>query len=145
MKIEDSNLADFIEDIHISDNGTYYFFENFIIAEINEGVTYTWDSAQDVIKAVLEHYGENPSVSYITNRVNKYEVRPSHWLKFFKNSYFINGYAIVSYTERGWINAILEKFFLSTKVEYFSNLYEAVEWAKKLPNNKNKTNSFLSF
>jgi len=62
MRIEDSNLADFIEDIHISDNGTYYFFENFIIAEINEGVTYTWESAQDVIKAALEHYGENPSI-----------------------------------------------------------------------------------
>lgn len=145
MRIKDSNLADFIEDIHISNNGTYYFFENFIIAEINEGVTYTWESAQDIIEAALEHYGENPSICYITNRVNKYEVKPSDWLKFFRKSYFINGYAIVSYTERGWINAILEKFFLSTKVEYFSDLYEAVKWAKVQAITKNKSNSFLPF
>ena len=141
MKIENSNLADQIEDLFVSDNGNYYFFKDFIIAEINEGVIYTWESAQDIIEAAIKHYGEDSSICYISNRVNKYEVNPSDWLKFFRNNHFISGYAIVTYTERGWINAILEKFFLSTVAEHFKDLYDAIDWAKEQAYVKNKTKS----
>lgn len=130
MRVKDTNLTDEIEDIHISENGYYYFFKDFIIAEINQGVSYTWEAAKDIIDAAYEHYGNDISICYITNRVNKYSVSPVDWLKFFKNEHTLNGYAIVSYTERSWINATLEKIFLSTKVEHFSNLYSAIEWAK---------------
>lgn len=132
MRIEDSNLGEFIKEVHISENGHYYFFDDFIIAEINKGVTYTWESAKDIIDAAYEYYGDAISICYITNRVNEYSVSPADWLKFFKSEHSLNGYAIVSITERGWLNAIIEKMFLSTKVKRFTDLYEAVDWAKSV-------------
>lgn len=130
MKVENSNIKDPIEDIHVSENGIYYFFKDFIIAEIHQGVIYTWDSAQDIIQAAHEHYGENPSICYITNRVNKYSINPTDWLKFFNTKNSLNGYAIVSYSKNGWINALIEKMFLKTNVERFSTLSDAIEWVK---------------
>ena len=130
MKVENSNIKDHIEDIHVSENGIYYFFKDFVIAEIHQGVIYTWDSAQDIIQAAHEHYGENPNICYITNRVNKYSIKPTDWLKFFNTKNKLNGYAIISYSKNGWINALIEKLFIKTKFERFSNLLDAIEWAK---------------
>jgi len=143
MRVKDSNLTEFIKDIHVSDNGLYYFFDGFVIAEINEGITYTWESAQDIIKAAYEFYGQNYSICYITNRVNEYAVNPSDWLKFFRNNHPLNGYAIVSKSEIGWANSILEKMFLSTKVERFTDLYEAIGWAKEKNKEVNKKSKEL--
>lgn len=132
MKVENSNIKDKIEDIHVSEHGVYYFFKDFIVAEIHQGVIYTWESAQDVIVAAKKHYGEKPNVCYITNRVNKYSVNPTDWLKFFATKNELNGYAIVSYTKNGWVNALIEKMFLKTRVERFDNLMDAIDWAKKV-------------
>ena len=145
MRIKDSILINNIKDVHVSQNGNYYFFEGFIIGEINEGVTYTWKSAQDIIKAAYEFYGEDISICYITNRVNEYSVNPSDWFKFFKSNHSLNGYAIVSKSEIGWVNSIIERMFLSIKVERFTDLYEAIEWAKGKNKevNKKKGNKVL--
>lgn len=143
MRVKDSNLAHLIKDVHVSNNGIYYFFDSYIIAEINEGVTYTWDSAQDIIKAAYEFYGKESSICYITNRVNKYAVNPSDWLKFFKNEHDLNGYAIVSKSEIGWANSIIERMFLSTKVDRFTDLYDAVNWAKQKNEEAKKINVSL--
>lgn len=140
MRVKDSNLIELIEDVHVSENGIYYFFDGFVIAEINEGIVYTWESAQDIIKAAYEFYGDDISICYITNRINKYSVNPSDWLKFFRNNHPLNGYAIVSDSEVGWVNSVIEKMFLSTTVERFTDLYEAIEWAKD-KNDKINTNS----
>jgi len=131
MRVKDSNLTELILDVHISDNGIYYFFDSYIIAEINQGVTYTWESAQDIIKAAYSFYDDKSSFCYITNRVNDYAVNPADWLKFFRNNNPLNGYAIVSNSEIGWANSIIEKMFLSTRVERFKDLYDAIKWAKE--------------
>lgn len=132
MKVENSNIKDPIEDIHIDEYGVYYFLKDYVIAEIHQGVIYAWDSAQEVIKAAHEHYGENLNICYITNRINKYSINPTDWLKFFNTKNNLNGYAIVSYTKNGWINSLIEKMFLKTKVERFTNLSDAIEWAKDI-------------
>ena len=64
--------------------------------------------------------------------MNKYSVNPIDWYQFFKSEKNLNGYAIVSYTENGWINAMIEKLFFSSKIERFNNLEDAVIWAKKV-------------
>jgi len=141
MRIQETNLADTVQDIFISKYGMFYFFDGFIISELNEDITYTWEAAQEAIEAAYKHYGENPSVCYISNRVNTYSIKPADWIKFFTAKNQLNGYAIVSYTESNWANAILEKLFLRTKVERFHDLYEAIHWAKQLNNtleNKSK-------
>ena len=134
MTIKNSNLSSLIEDIHISKYGDYYFFKDFIISEIKEGITFSWEVAQELLPAVFKHYGSKPSLSYITNRVNNYSVNPADWYKFFNSNdkTCLKGYAMVSYTEAGWVNSIIEKLFVQTKVESFTNLYEAIDWVSQL-------------
>ena len=131
MRIEDSNLAEKIQDIFLSEYGTFYFLEGVIIGEINEGVIYNWDAALEVIDAAKQHYGEHISVCYISNRINEYSVNPVDWLKFF-NANLLNGYAVVSYTKINFANALLEKFFCKTKMQRFANLYTAINWSKQI-------------
>ena len=56
MKIADSNLADQIKDIYISDHGNFYFMDGIIISELNEGITYTWEEAKKVISSLSLKY-----------------------------------------------------------------------------------------
>lgn len=132
VKVENSNIKDRLENIHISEYGVYFFYKDFVIGEIHQGVIYNWNSAQSVINAVYEHYGDNPRICYITNRINKYSINPTHWLKFFATKNKLNGYAIVNYTEKSWVNSLIEKLFLKTKVKQFSNLADAIEWTKEI-------------
>ncbi len=67
MKVENYNIKDSIEDIHVSKYGIFYFFKDNIIAETHQGVIYTWDSAQDLIEAADKHYGQDSNICYITN------------------------------------------------------------------------------
>ena len=53
MKIADSNLADQIKDIYISDHGNFYFMDGIIISELNEGITYTWEEAKKKLLITL--------------------------------------------------------------------------------------------
>lgn len=138
MRIEETNLADTVEDIFISEYGIFYFFDGYIISELNEDIVYTWEAAQEAIEAAYRHYGDDPSVCYITNRVNNYSVKPADWIKFFTTKNELNGYAIVSYNEASWTNILIEKLFLRTKVERFDDLYEAIHWAKQINNTISK-------
>lgn len=130
MKITDSTLAEEIKDIYVSDFGNFYFMEGIVISEINEGVTYTWNEAYKVVEAANAFYGPTISVCYISNRVNKYSVKPSDWLKFYKNNNKLNGYAVVTKSENSWFNALMEKVFSKVEIKRFENLYKAIEWAK---------------
>lgn len=130
MTIIDSTLADSILDIHITDQGNFYFLEGIVISEINEGITYTWEEAEKVIETVHDFYGPEISVCYISNRINNYSVKPSDWLKFYRNNNTLNGYAVVTKSEKSWFNALMEKVFSKAEVQRFEDLYEAIEWAK---------------
>ncbi|QRM90686.1 hypothetical protein FG167_16060 [Lacinutrix sp. WUR7] len=149
MRIKDTDLKHYIESTHISEYGKYYFFEDFIISEIHEGVIYNWEASQDIIEAAEQYYGKNLPICYISNRVNKYSVNPIDWFKFFKSERNLNGYAIVSYSENGWINAMIEKFFFASKMERFKNIEHAILWAKNvnldLKNKNHLNNNLISF
>ena len=132
MKIVDSTLADSILDIHITKQGNFYFLEGMVISEINEGITYTFNEASKVIQAAHDFYGPNISVCYLSNRVNNYSLKPSDWLKFFRNtSNQLNGYAVITKSENSWFNALMERLFCKTDIVRFDNLYKAIEWAKE--------------
>jgi len=135
MTIKDSNLAYEIEDIYVSPYGNFFFFNNFIVSEIHEGVDFTWKTAQETLKAMKKHYGDRP-VTYISNRIHEYSVRPQDWSKFVEANYKFSAYLIVSYNKRNWLNALLEKSFINTKVERFRGLKDAINWAKS-NNDKN--------
>ncbi|QWX83416.1 hypothetical protein H0I23_13270 [Cellulophaga sp. HaHaR_3_176] len=113
--------------------GDYYLFDGFIVAEIEEGIIYTWENQGEMITTEIANLYDNNGgkLIYITNRINTYSVKPADWIRFYKMKYNLLGYAIVSYSEKGWKNAILEKIFTKNKIERFNSLDNAIEWAKE--------------
>jgi len=130
MNVIDSKLSHLIEGSYTSDIGAYYFFNGFVISEIKEGAIFNWEESLEIQSVIDAYYGEDYSICYISNRINNYSVKPTDWLKFKKKNK-LNGYCIVSYTEQGWVNALIEKLFVPSKMQRFKNLYDAVAWAKK--------------
>lgn len=115
------------------DFGNYYLFDKYIVAEIFEDVIYTWDDyGSKVIEDLCMVYEDRiTDVVYLSNRVNNYAVKPTDWLKLYKNQYTMKGYGIISYTEKGFLNAFLEKFFVKCTFNRFKSLEKAIEWAKE--------------
>ncbi len=122
-------------------SATYYLFDTFIVAEIDEGIVYTWDDhAEPIVAELSELYDQKgESLVLISNRVHSYSVKPSDWIKFFKSNYKLKGYAIVSYSRKGLIASLVEKLFMRNSFKSFDNLEDAIAWAKSLTKNPEKT------
>lgn len=130
MKVADSNLVNEIEDIYILQTGIFYFCSDYVISEINEGINFNWELAQEVIQLVYGHYGTGVEISYISNRVNSYSLVPQDWLKFFSARHSMRCFGIVTYSEAGLMNVMMEKLFFKSKLKKFKTLYEATDWVK---------------
>lgn len=120
---------------------TYYLFETFVVAEIDEGLVYTWDDhAKPIVEELSELYDQNgENLVLISNRVHSYSVKPSDWIKFFRSDYKLKGYAIVSYTHKGLLASLVEKLFMRNAFKNFDTLEAAIQWAKELTQNGNPT------
>ncbi len=108
--------------------GNFYLLETFFIAEINEGVHFDWDMIKKVMEHVVDFYGKDAKVGYISNRVHSYSMNPQTWNKVQKKYDMISVGAIVSYNSFNFMNASLEKKF--SKVIHINpchNLKEAIE------------------
>ncbi len=97
-----------------------------------EDVLISWEEQGEFLAEEFKsiYYEKYDELIYISNRIHKYSIIPSDWLKFAKCNYNFTGYGIVSYSKRGYFNALLEKVFVPTKLRTFTSLKEAVEWAE---------------
>ncbi|QLG45527.1 hypothetical protein [Costertonia aggregata] len=118
--------------------GTYFLFDGFVVAEINEDEICTWETHGKKIVEDLTHLYDNNGKDfvYITHRIHTYSLKPADWLKFIENGYKLKGYGIVTYTQLGFLNAILEKLFINTQFKRFKSLDNAISWAKMLSKDK---------
>ncbi|WP_394748508.1 hypothetical protein [Spongiimicrobium salis] len=114
--------------------GKFYLFDTFVISEINEGILMNWDDHGKLVAEELSHlYDHNgANLIYISNRVHAYSVKPADWIKFFRFGYQIKGYGIINYNRKGYPNGLLEKLFIPSKVQRFSSLEKAIQWARNL-------------
>lgn len=113
------------------DFGDIFVFDGFIISEMREGVTVTWDQHMNrMSEDIAQFSGSNgEDFIYISHRINSYSIMPSDWLKFFKQSYTLKGYGVVGYTQGSFLNIVIENLFFSKKIKRFSNLETAIQWA----------------
>ncbi|QLG47250.1 hypothetical protein HYG79_09275 [Costertonia aggregata] len=118
--------------------GNYYLFDGYVVAEIHEGVVYNWeDNGRKAAEDILSLYDNDGSnLIYITNRINNYCVKPADWLHFFRNSYKLKGYGVITYSKASFKNVILEKLFVRSKIVRFTSLEDAIFWAKNLYHEK---------
>jgi hypothetical protein len=112
--------------------GDFYLLETFFISEINEGIHFDWEMIKSIMIEVVQFYGENSKIGYISNRVNSYSMSPQTWDKVQKRyNMFIAG-AIVSYNKMTFMNASLEKQISKTTIKRCLSLEEAIEWTLNL-------------
>ena len=116
--------------------GDFYLFDTFIVGEIRENTHITWKEHGKLIAEELSGLYDNngKDIIYISNRVNDYSLVPTDWKKFFKFSYNLKAYGIISYTKTGFFNAMLERMFVNTKLRWFNSLEDAIEWVGKSTN-----------
>lgn len=112
--------------------GNFYLLETFFISEIHEGIHFDWEMIESAIIEVLEFYGKNTKVGYISNRVNSYSMDPQSWDKVQKKYNFIIAGAIVSYNNMTFMNASIEKHFSEISIKRCLSLDEAIDWIQSL-------------
>ncbi|AXT55404.1 hypothetical protein SAMN04487910_0381 [Aquimarina amphilecti] len=114
--------------------GNFYLFDGFVVGEFKEDTVVTWaDHAKLLVEDLTNLYDhDGGNVVYITNRVHSYAVKPSDWIKFYRSDYKMRGYAIISYTKKGILNALIEKLFIKSRFRSFESLGDAITWAKSL-------------
>lgn len=107
------------------------FYDHYVISEINEGAYVTKELFMEVLLLLEEIYSGCQKYVYISNRKADYNVNPIDYLNCISQENMI-GVALVTSTESKKKTALFEKNFMSKKVELFSNLQDAVNWANSL-------------
>lgn len=131
-KIKDTEFYKEVEKEFNYEFGDIYVLKHIVVSEINGGINFNWDDHGKRIVKDIETYlaTKGDTIIYISNRVNSYAVTPQDWLKFFKFSYTLKGYYIVSVNNKGSFNASIEGLFFKNKIKKFNTLYEAINSAK---------------
>lgn len=112
--------------------GNFYLFEKYFISEINEGIHFDWEMIKTVMAEVVEFYGVDAKIGYISNRINSYSMNPQTWDKVQKKYNMIVAGAIVSYNNMTFMNSSLEKQLANISIKRCLSLDEAIEWILNL-------------
>ena len=112
--------------------GVYYFCDKFVIGELNEGVHLDWEKAELTIRKVIEFYGTETQIGFITNRINNYSLDPNNWRKVDEKYNLFIASAIVMYNNSTYMNASIEKQFTEKRIKRCISLKEAIEWLMNL-------------
>lgn len=131
IKLNDTKYSKEIKKTHELEIGTFFFFEKFIVAEINEGENVNYIKCQELIKLAIDFYPNEIKVNYISNRINEYSVSPVDWLKFLKNVDRIKNYYIVCSSKSSFTNLIFEKLFFKKRIYQTDSLDIAITESMK--------------
>lgn len=133
MKFEESEYFKKIKHFKLEmPFGNYYLFEKFFVGELNEGVHFDWNKTKLVAKELIEFYGSDTKVGFISNRINGYSVEPQNWQKVEKEYNLIYASAIIVYNMPSYLNASLEKHFSKNSIKRCKSIKEAFDWMTNL-------------
>ena len=112
--------------------GAFYFYENFMVSEVKDGVAFTYDNAQEMLELAKMYYGKLTPFVYISNRINSYSFNPTAHFKTTAMFPNLKGYAVVVYDNMNKEIAQMEQSYFSTPVNIFNTLEDAINWVEKL-------------
>lgn len=139
-RVTDIAFFNNIREIREYNFGKFYFFDKLVISEIKEGVTFNWVMAERVIEAAYEVYDvDKLPVVYLSNRINRYQIVPKDWLKFYKNRHSLKCYGVVAKNKSTYVNVVLERMFFKNAIRQFTNLEDAIAWAQERILEENNT------
>ncbi|WP_452596841.1 hypothetical protein [Pontimicrobium sp. MEBiC01747] len=111
------------------DFGNVRFYDNFLITELNEGISFDIDDAMKISELVSFHFKNKP-FAYISNRVNSYANVPVNYLKIKEVFPTIKVFAAVTYSELQKSIISIENSFLNGMLTDFNNLDDAIKWSQ---------------
>ncbi len=111
-----------------TDYGVYFFYNNIVVMEANEGILLSYSEEISVLLNILNILESKPW-AYIANRINSYAVQPIDY-KYLEEIPTLKAMAIVTYSDLGMSNAKIESEFFHKAFKTFNNLEEAFYWVK---------------
>jgi len=132
MKVNDSKFINLEHEEIKLPFGNFYFFKRFVVSELNEGTHFDWKKVKILSELMVNQYGKDEKVIYISNRVNSYSIEPQSWLKFDKKYHLFISTGIVAYDNSGGLSVVLERLFAKESIKRFRSLKEAIDWALEL-------------
>ncbi len=112
--------------------GSFYFYEHYVVSEINEGVTVTYENALHMLELAKTYYGNTTPFVYISNRKNSYSFDPTAHFKTTAMFPNLRGYATVIYNPINEKVAKMEQSFMNKPAHIFKTLEEAIAWVEEL-------------
>lgn len=112
--------------------GTFYFYENYIVAEVKEGIAFTLENAAEMLELAKTYYGNITPFAYISNRINSYSFNPTAHFKTVAMFPNFQGYATVTYDDVNHDIAHLEQSFMNRPTQNFRSLEDAIAWVEEL-------------
>lgn len=110
--------------------GCVYLFENYIIAEFDEGVDIKFENFNDVAELVKMHYKNEP-FGFIANRINSYSMDLNDAHLYHKTFPNLKAYAVVAYKSMTQAVFEIENHFFKFNRKAFNTLENAIEWVNQ--------------
>ncbi|WP_372755878.1 hypothetical protein [Mariniflexile sp.] len=132
VSVKETNLySEVLKELNYS-FGNVFIFHGFVISEINRGITLNWENHAKVITEDVSCFlgTDGSDLIYISHRIHSYSVIPYDWLQFFKCSYQLKGYFIVSEMKHRTLNSYIESLFFNKNIKRFNDLNTAVNSIK---------------
>ncbi|QLG45130.1 hypothetical protein [Costertonia aggregata] len=117
---------------HDLEVGYFYFYKNFVISEIKEGMSITFENATEMLRLAKTYFGNTTPFVYISNRKNSYSFNPTAHFKTTQMFPNIKGFAAVVYDDMNRDIAEMEQSFLNVPVNIFTHLDKAIDWAEEI-------------
>ncbi len=113
--------------------GSFYFYDHFMVSEINEGVIVSMEMVLKFSnKYTKKYYPVDKPFVYIANRINSYSLDPTIHLESKNLLPNTRGFAAVAYNRLNYEVATIEQLFLNIPTKIFSSLKDAVIWANEI-------------
>ena len=131
MKVENSSYINLKHKKVVFPFGEFYFFENFIIGELYDGIHFDFINALIVIEEIYKYYQKDFKIVYIANRINSYSTDPQTWTNLQKEVGvdFLIAAALIVYNDISFKVAAVEKQISKTYLKRCVSLDEAINWA----------------
>jgi len=126
MNIINLEIYEQIKEVHKFPMGDLFFFENMVVAQINEGEHINYKTTKDTFKCINNYYEAlKKPFGFISNRLNKYSIEVLDYPKHSKSLPSLKLYGIVGYSKFDTININLERQFSKLPVLGFDDLTQA--------------------
>jgi len=132
MSIKNTALAEKANVVYNLKSGDLYFYDDFFISEINEGVVITHIEVVEVINLVHKHFSFNKPYGLISHHLYAYSINLVDVLSLKNEFQFLIANAVVAYSEITLKNFEIEKQLLGFKGSAFFNMEDAINWTLKI-------------